>query len=187
MKHHFSTIFVRGTPLFWSILSFWYFMESRLRTTNLVKLNPRSPHRFGPSAAMHSSSLLSGETVGLPCQNMEIRSLKWTRGAIWFPAFSLYIQVWVCQTAYWISEIKEFFQTISKGLDIAHWTWGLKCLFLKLNEQNQKRKVCWTQWDWCEKWPVPCCNELLKNFPGTCLPTWPGEEGRSLFLGIRLA
>lgn len=51
-----------------------------LGTTSLVELNSRSYHTFGPSFFTSSSSLLSGEAVGLLCQNLGIPSLKMNYG-----------------------------------------------------------------------------------------------------------
>lgn len=51
-----------------------------LGTTSLVELNSRSYHTFGPSFFTCSSSLLSGEAVGLLCQNLGIPSLNMNYG-----------------------------------------------------------------------------------------------------------
>lgn len=163
-------------------------MESCLGTTNLVKLKlPEVPAGLGhlPSRApLHFWAVRLWVCL---VRIWRVRLYSEPRGALWFPAFSLYTSVSVPDSLlnFWNQRI---FPDHLQGSGYSHWTWGLQCLFLKLNEQMQKRKVCWTQWDWCEKWPLPCCNESLKNFPGICLPTWPGwGGGQALVPGHRVS
>ena len=134
---------------------------------------------LGHLPSHNSSSLLRLEALGLPGQNGGILSLKGPVGVPWSQLFSLPVRVSVL--VYWISEMKEFFQTASRGLDIAHWTWSLKffCFFFPQTKWKMqwKRKMCWTQPTRCEKWPVQCCHEILERLPRTLLPTWQGDGG----------
>ena len=72
---HFSTIFVCGT-FFLEYPIGLRFCRTHLDNYQISEINPGSFHGFGPSSFTHSSSLLSGEAVGLPCQNWRIPSLK---------------------------------------------------------------------------------------------------------------
>lgn len=145
---------------------------------------------LGHLPSHNSSWLLRHEALGLPGQNRGILSLKGPVGAPWSQLFSLPVRMSVL--VYWISEIKEFFQTVSMGLDIAHWTWSLKFFFffpLKLNEKCSGRERCvGPSQPSVRNGLCSVVTRFSSTFLGHACPPGKGTGvGRPLFLGLTWA
>ena len=146
----FSAVFVHGT--FFTCVSYRIevFAEPSLIIASLVKLNPGRFHGFGPSSFTQLTSEAWGPVSALS---------EWGGFCLYFLFFldsvfkricggSLIPALLTAHKRKYVSSLnfwkKRIFPDHSRGLDIAHWTWGLKffVFFLKLNEKCSGRERC---------------------------------------------